>query len=205
MPAYFPGQADNISDADIFKSNTLWNYENPQFAVDNIFRAMGANPYAANPYLQTVRSASGGLANAYLLQKATTPGQTNTWGDDFRNFLSGALSPGSLGRPSPGFYATLQNAQAQLPQAIQTVRQLGMSGNAQNINPYAWALQQRLGADQGRGTLEFLQSVNNPLMSRQLRSAYGQGLEGAYSQGMYNYANSPNHMQGDVWSYLLGY
>lgn len=204
------------TDNEWFRNSTLYNFsDNPQAAFDNVLRDMGYNPYAANPFMQQIRQASPGMANAYLVNQALQArpgtgggaqptGLTTDMGTGYRDYVRNALGAGGGGS---NIYATLQSGANNLRPAINVVRGLGTdTQNAVNMNPYAWLLNQNLGQNNGQGTIDYLASINGPMMgSAALRRAYGTGLQSSYAGAMRNYASSANPLYGDIYNYLLGY
>lgn len=203
------------TDNEWFRNSTLYNFaDNPANAFDNVLRDMGYNPYAANPFMQQVRQAAPGFANSYLVQQAMQPrpgtpggqptGLATDMGTGYRDFAKNALGAGGGGTQ---IYATLQSGANNLRPAINVMRGLGTdTQNAVNMNPYAWLLNQNLSQNNGQGTLDYLASVNAPMLgSANLRRAYGTGLQASYGGAMRNYAQSANPLYGDIYNYLLGY
>ena len=211
--SHFPTPGEGgLTDQDIARANALYNTDNPQLAFDTVLRDSGVNPYAANPYVQTLRSTAPGLTNAYMMTLAADPNQRQTWGADFRNYLNDTLSPGAGGNANQGgVYATLSAARDAMPDFLQRMRSFqgdsAANPNATNINPYMANLNQQFATGSGRGALDFYAGLVSPMMNSSLRSAYQNVLPQIWETGQQNFYNQGGNLLNgqDLYHYLLGY
>jgi hypothetical protein len=197
-------------DTEIARTNALYNYETPGSSFDNLLRDQGYNPYAANPFIQSMRTMAPGIANAYNMSRALMPSASAqqvmpVTGLDYRNFVNGMFSPGLVNAQGQGsqFYATLANAAQSMPQAIAAARASDPS-NVAAVNPFTSRLQEQLAANQGEGGTDMLMSFYGPMMGRGLRQSYGNALEQARAQAQRSYWNGGNLLTNDLYTYLYG-
>jgi hypothetical protein len=217
-------QAAPTSDADRFKSQFRYNLDDPGFAFNNALQDLGYNPYAANPFIASLRRLAPGMGQAFALNMATQPGswgQGNTYADigqnsstSYGNFLRNAIAgtPQTAAGNNPanqGVYGQMQYARQLMPQAVQSIRQqqqnLAGGGTMDQINPFTEMLAQQMAANNGMGTVALMQNLVSPFMSRNMASAYGQGLQNAQQQALRRYTEpGVDPFAGDIWTYLLG-
>lgn len=212
----FPTYPHNAAtDAERIKGQMLYSFEDAQTALDNVLRDKGFNPFAANPFMQTMRRQAQPLAQAYLINAATGgyPDSEfgNNWQDystdpyNFAGFLNNSLN--SITTPGGGVYGRLTTARDQLPTALQAIRamQNSTSGDVNSQNPFTQLLAQQMAQDNGQGATSVLRLLNGPLMASSLRDAYGTGLSQAHALALRSFMNKPDPLQGDIWQYLFGY
>jgi hypothetical protein len=187
------------TDQAAFSDQFLYNPDDPTAAFNNAVRSMGYNPNAANPYLSYLRRSAPGLSLAYQQRQALAGGPADvppaqTFGDYLRQNLQGGQIRGELSQ-----------AASQLPALIQRYRDASAStANLRAVNPYLYSLGQQYAQGNGQGTSGAYAAFYAPFMSQNLATAYGTGLEQARQQALYNYGQNPS-LQGDIWSYLLGF
>lgn len=201
------GSAPSGTDQDQFRNQFLYSTDDPGAAFNNTLRSMGYNPSAANPYMQYIKRAAPGLGLAYQTNAAqgyygdplqVSQGNGNGM-SGFGEYLRQSLS-GSNG----GIRAQLSRAAGAMPDLINQLRNSGGNANLQQVNPYLYSLGQQFAQGNGQGTTNAYASYYAPFMTQNLASAYGTGLEAARQNAVYNYAQSPNLLSGDLWNYLLG-
>lgn len=191
-----------------YGNELLYNTDNAKMAVANVLKDMGINPNnGGNLIAQMIQRAAPGLGLAFQEQQAqvpnggrnTGPGEPTDFGAMFQGFLKNAIGGGNVG-------ATLQNASAALPAIIQSLRNLGQSGDATAVNPFAQALMDTLDANSGQGTIAALSSLNGPLMSASGMQGYSKGLQAALASAIRGGVEDNTFQQGsqDIWHYLLG-
>jgi hypothetical protein len=199
----------------LFKNALLYDPDNAKMAVTNVLKDMGINPNnAGNIFAQMIGRAAPGLGLAFREQMAqqpasavapSTPGSPPPdFGGQFQQFLRSAIGGGNV-------MGTLHNAATALPAIIQALRGLGENdANAQNVNPFAQALMDTLGANSGQGTIAALAALNGPAMSQSMLSGYTRGLTNAGTNALRTGANDAFFQSGegkpnyDIWHYLLG-
>lgn len=194
----------------LFKNALLYDPDNARMAVANVLRDMGINPNnSGNIFAQMVSRAAPGLGLAFQEQMAGQPagGMNNApgsappdFGGQFSQFLKSAIGGGNV-------LSTLHNAATALPAIIQTLRGLGQSDpSAGNVNPFAQALLDTLGANSGQGTIAALAALNGPGMSQSMMQGYTKGLTAAGQNALRAGANDNFFQSGnkDIWAYLLG-
>lgn len=200
------------------RTSQLYNYENPQGALDQVMVDRGWNPYAANPFIQSIRSMAPGMANAYLVNQVnTTQGNSGASPDSYKNFLyanMGMPTPGQAASGPSQFYAALNQAGgAGMQQAIQKARayeaaQAQPGFGANDVNPYTQAFIERSAASNGQGATDMLGSFYSPMMGRQTRQAYQNSLDIAANNAYRSFWNQPDPNLGattDLYTYLFGF
>jgi hypothetical protein len=75
------------SDQDYFKGQTFYDPSDPNTAFDSALRDYGINPFAANPYTQTLRRNAQPLSSAYMADAAL-------WGDPQSNYGGNGVRDG---------------------------------------------------------------------------------------------------------------
>lgn len=218
MPAtsFNPYGAGVGPDAEQARLQGLYSYENPQGALDQVMVDRGWNPYAANPFIQSLRSMAPGMANAYLVNRANTTTGGPAPADDYKNFLYANIGMPTPGQPNAGpsqFYAALNQGAQGMQGAVQNARayqQQQASGNfpATAVNPYMQAFIDRSAANQGQGATDMLGSFYSPMMGRQTRQAYQNSLDIAQQNAWRQFwlQPDPNRLATtDLYTYLFGF
>jgi hypothetical protein len=217
--ATYPNQQANWTDTDYVRGQNLYSYEDPNTAMDSFFRDSGVNPYAANPFTQTMRRAAAPLGTAYASEWARQgqPGSTQ-WNQ--QDPLREAMNPYSyatyLGSAfgntdqvqGRGVFGTLRRGMEQLPSLINAIRGLNAdtSGDITNVNPFLASMAERMAEDNGMGTVNYMSQLASPLMSPALRQAYRNQLMQRQSSAVRAQMNAGDPMAAgnDIWRYLLG-
>lgn len=203
----------NPNDQDLLRRNALFNWEEPGFAFDSALQERGYNPYAANPFIQSIRQLAPGLSSAYLVNRATNPANPNLGtGSDYQSWLRDVLGGPQGQAGGSQLYATINQGRQGLQGAIQSARQ--QPANAANLNPFMAALQSRLGmntstpmtaANAGEGATDMLMAMNMPFLSRGMAGAYGRALEQAREQAYRRFWQRADPTQGDIYTELFGF
>ncbi len=219
--ALYPQPAGGWTDQDVVKGQTLYSFDDPNTAMDSFFRDSGVNPYAANPFTQTLRRAAAPLGTAYASEWARQgqPG-TNEWSGkdpvtlgatnpyDYAEYLGSAFSNDPRQTQGKGVYGALQRGMSTLPDLITAIRGLNadQSGNITKINPFLASMAQRMAEDNGMGTVNYMAQLSSPLMSPALRDAYRNQLIQRQQNALRMQMNSTDPMAAgnDIWKYLLG-
>lgn len=216
VPAYLsdPGRARNpydYSDVERTRAATLYGYENPQGAFDNVLRDWGYNPYAANPFVQTIRRQARPLQQAFLTEAATA-------GDPEASRYAGGARSMELaqdpygyarwlaGAQDNGVYASLQQAQRNVPHLVRSIQQhqeaLNRGVPLTDINPFTQLMMETLAENNGQGTIDYMKQLYAPTISATLREPYGQALDAIGQSALRNMMYGGNY-QGDIWDYLF--
>lgn len=217
--ATYPNQVGNYSDADYVKGQNLYNYEDPSVAMDSFLRDSGVNPYAANPFTQTMRRTAAPLATAYASEWARQgqPGSTQ-WSQqdplqaamnpyEYPTYLGSAFGGQNMTQ-GQGVFGTLRRGMDQLPSLVTAIRGLNAdtTGDLTKVNPFLASMAERMSEDNGMGTVNYMSQLAAPLMAPQLRQAYRTQLMQRQSNALRAQMNSADPMSAgnDIWKYLLG-
>lgn len=217
--ATYPNQVKDWTDADYVKGQTLYNYEDPGTAMDTFFRDSGVNPYAANPFTQTLRRAAAPLGTAYASEWARQgqPGSTQWSQQDplqesmnpyaYATYMGSAFGNQDMAQ-GRGVFGTLRRGMDQLPSLITAIRGMNAdtSGNLANVNPFLASMAERMSEDNGMGTVNYMSQLAAPMMSPALRQAYRNQLVQRQQNALRAQMNAADPMAAgnDIWKYLLG-
>lgn len=207
------------TDADYVKSQNLYSYEDPNVAYDNFLQDSGVNPYAANPFTQTLRRAAAPLGTAYASEWARQGQPGSAWPTrnpnegfdtpyDYATYLGSAMSNDPRQVQGRGVYGALQRGMSQLPSLITAIRGENASTdpNITKVNPFLGEMAERLSEGNGEGTVNYMAQLASPMMAPQLRQAYRNQLmqrqKNAYRMQMN--AEDPMAAGNDIWKYMLG-
>lgn len=195
----FPG--GTVPNADVGRGLLLYNPDNPLTALNNVLQDIGADMSSGNPMVQILQRAAPGLAAAFYMQNALTPGlgadaQTNN-PMAFSQYLKNAISSGTT-------FSGMASMAAQLPTLISAIRTAMNQGTTvDQMNPFLYTMDRILGNNFGEGTTDILASLLGPAMPRSLAQGYQTGLGRALSRAQRSY--DFNNPTGDnIWNYLLG-
>lgn len=129
----------------------------------------------------------------------TYPGRTEYGMDASGGYAANIQNAGHFIGPDRGPYSVVNK--------IRQYRNDLASGNVnfQNINPFVATLSDRLGANGGLGTAEFLAEMYAPYLAPSMASAYRRALTAAGEQAIRRLSQEPLNTQNDIWTYLLGF
>ncbi len=220
MPTWatYPNQVANWNDTDYVKGQNLYNYENPRTAMDTFLQDSGVNPYAANPFTQTLRSAAAPLATAYAsewarqgqagspyFQQDPTQEAMNPY--SFPTYMGSAFGNQDMAQ-GRGVFGALRRNVGELPNLINAVRGMNAdtSGDITKTNPFLASMAERLSEDNGMGTVNYMAQLTSPMMSPALRQAYRNQLMQRQQNALRMQMNASDPMAAgnDIWRYLLG-
>jgi hypothetical protein len=206
-PGAAPAPGTPGTDWGRFGNAILYDPDNAKMAVQNVLKDMGVNPMnPGNLIAQMIMRASPGLGLAFQAKNAVAgnmaPNATTDYGDQFKQFLSGNIGGGSV-------LSTLGSTAQALPGIIAAIRNVGQDQQGVNVNPFAQALLDTLGANSGEGTIAALSALNGPMMPRSLMQGYQKGLQGSLLNALRSGVQDDTFGWGrgernDIWKYLLG-
>lgn len=190
-------------DTSAFKFNQNFNPDDPVAAFNNMLREQGYNPNAANPYMQYLRRMAPGMALSF-----NQGGAFGEYGDPltvaqnpqaYHDYLAQYMNGGA-----GGMQARLNRAYQDIPALMRLYRQQSAgTQNLQNVNPFLYAMNNAMSANNGAGMEDVMGAYLGPAMNQTMRQAYQTGLGNAYNNAMYNYGNNAT-LGNDIWTYLLG-
>jgi hypothetical protein len=171
------------------RNSFLYPDNDPRQALQNVLRNMGLYSSLGNPFSNILMRAAPGLGSAFAIGNVNrNPGDVSSdVGGDFAKFLQQNIA-GSGGQ---SLFGTLNNARQGLGSAIDTISQTAGNADPSAVSPYITALRSMLEQQGGMGLAGIMQGLSAPFMSPGMSQTYGQGLQSAIGQGVYNYGNSP--------------
>lgn len=208
------------TDADYVKGQNLYNYEDPSVAMDSFLRDSGVNPYAANPFTQTMRRTAAPLATAYASEWARQgqPGSNQWYQQDplqaamnpyeYPTYMGTAFSNDPRQVQGQGVFGTLRRGMEQLPSLVTAIRGLNAdtTSDITKVNPFLASMAERMSEDNGMGTVNYMSQLAAPMMAPQLRQAYRTQLMQRQQNALRSQMNAADPMAAgnDIWKYLLG-
>lgn len=159
----------------------LYNPDNPAFAVQNVLRNMGLNPFSGNPLTQAIMARAPAYSGAYRAQAANGYNPGADIGGGFQNFLTNIFSSGNQSD-------VLANTAANFGGIANAARsfgdQLSANPSLQGLNPLMASLANMVLQQGGMGGLNLLATLMSGYMPASVAGASRQYLGGAGSAAL---------------------